>query len=234
VEKRESGAAMTVSSPHTATTLWRLEGEHAHLACDALQATIDVTAPHRGLAELSYRGVPIEGWLLGVEVESASSPSDAYIRGNDLVVVYREKPERPFSVQVYWSATAGPARDGMILDATVSIQTRQWEAYPRVMIASPIAQSEMIAIDAAAMVMRPAGVDWSYVEVTLPGDFALLSGGEGRRSQDAHWLFGEQFMERGVIRRLRLRGAIVPRANDLGSACRLRDALAVEQPPLTA
>jgi hypothetical protein len=41
-------------------------------------------------------------------------------------------------------------------------------------------------------------------------------------------------MERGVIRRLRVRAALVPRTGDLASLNLLRAALQAEQPPLTA
>ena len=41
-------------------------------------------------------------------------------------------------------------------------------------------------------------------------------------------------MERGVIRRLCLRGALIPRASDQAAVERLRAAFVAEQPPLTA
>jgi hypothetical protein len=55
---------------------------------------------------------------------------------------------------------------------------------------------------------------------------------DGARRTD--WRFTGEFMERGVIRRLRLRAALVPREGDVETLRRMQAALAVEQPPLTA
>lgn len=183
--------------------------------------------------QLRYRGAALEGHLLGVEIEA--EPADAYIRDNDLVVVYRETPDRPFSVQVYWSVSAAKPSGALMLDATVSIQTRQWEAYPRVTVTSMIERCATEVLDGGSIVVRPPGVDWSYGEATPPFDFVRRAAPDnaGDHPQIA-WTFGGEFMERGVIRRLRLRGAFVPRAGDGEHLQRLRAALLAEQPPLTA
>jgi hypothetical protein len=225
----------TTASTQQAAIFWRLDGSQAFLHCDALQASVDVTRARRGLAELRFRGAPIEGWLLGVDVEAPAPPSDAYVRGGDLVVAYPESADRPFSVQIYWSLGQGtPLTESLVLDGTVSIQTRQWEAYPRVTVTSQIAGAERISLDAAATVVRPAGVEWSYIEVVPAEDFAQVTPSDGGPASSSGWIYDGHFMERGVIRRLRIRGAIVPRANDLEAAVRLRTHLLAEQPPLTA
>lgn len=213
----------------TPSTCWRLEGLHARLDAGGLLGEVDVAAPARGLGKLTVRDVAVAGWLLGIGVEAESN--DAYVRGNDLVVTYRETAERPFSVQIYWRVGAVRHDEALVLDATVSIQTRQWEAYPRVTATSSLAHSECIAFDDSAILFRPADRPWSYAEFSRSGDFILQPAADRDGSA---WQFGEQFMERGVIRRLFLRGALVPRANDQAALERLRTALAAEQPPLTA
>jgi hypothetical protein len=225
---------MTASRQQAAIS-WRLDGSQAFLDCDAIQASVDVARPRRGLAELRFRGVPTEGWLLGVDVEAPAPPSDAYARGGDLVVAYQESADRPFSVQIYWSiGQRTPLPDALVLDGTVSIQTRQWEAYPRVTVTSHLAGAERVALDAAATVVRPAGVEWSYVEVVPTEDFVPMPPGNDGPAGSSGWIYDGHFMERGVIRRLRVRGAFVPRADDLEAAVRLRTHLLAEQPPLTA
>jgi hypothetical protein len=210
---------------------WELIRTRACFSCGELQGAVDVTAPARGLTDLLFHGAPIDGWLLGVEVNTA--PSEAYVRGRDLVVVYRETEARPFSVQVYWSVTDRQAASAYILDATVSIQTRQWEAYPQVSLQSSIAGAPLDCEGEGLRLLRPAGLPWTYAETAPPEDFSA-SGASGSPEGATQWTFGEQFMERGVIRRLRVRGAIVPRKVDARAAREIRSSFLAEQPPLTA
>lgn len=218
-----------------AGAVWRLEGSRAILESDAIQAAVDVARPHLGLTELRLRGVSIEGWILGVDVAAPAPPGDIYVRGGDLVVSYQESEDRPFSVQIYWSlGESAPVPEALVIDGTVSIQTRQWEAYPRVSVTSHLAGAERIAIDAAATVVRPAGVAWSYIEVVPAEDFVQVAPSVDGSAVSSGWIYDGHFMERGVIRRLRVRGALVPRGDDLETAVRLRTHLLAEQPPLTA
>jgi hypothetical protein len=220
---------MTATSSRTAT--WRFDGRVAHLHCGRLRGAIDVAAPRGGLAQLEFQGAALAGHLLGVDVEA--EPNDAYVRGNDLVVAYRETTEHPFSVRVYWSAEAAPDGEALILDAAVSIQTRQWEAYPEVSLESSIVGATPNWERDGVALVRPANVDWSYAETALPEDFAgsAIPAGPGSPTL---WRFANNFMERGVIRQLRVRGAFVPRESDAAAARDLQAALRADLPPLTA
>jgi hypothetical protein len=196
-----------------------------------LKGVVDVSAPRSGIGGLTYEGAALSGSLLTVDIDGDAS--DAYVRCEDLVVTYRETPERPFSVQVYWSSAAGKS-GVVILDATVSIQTRAWEAYPRVTVASTLTGAEVVSyVEDGVSLLRPSGAKWTYAEAALPEDFTLVSAADWA-SAGAAWSFADQFMERGVIRRRRVRGAFVPRDGDLDAARRLLAALGADQPPLTA
>jgi hypothetical protein len=73
----------------------------------------------------------------------------------------------------------------------------------------------------------------TYLEVTRRGDFEPSAAkGQGEFS-GAFWRFGPQFMEKGVIRRLQLRGAFLNVGDVKSSACRLAEELANEEPALT-
>lgn len=220
---------MTATSTPTAT--WTFDGRRAALTCGPLKGVVDVTAPRGGIGDLTFHGAAVNGTLLAIDVDGDAS--DAYVRCDDLVVTYRETPERPFSVQVYWSATAGEGGE-LVLSGAVSIQTRAWETYPRVTVASTLTDAEVVAsVEEGLVLLRPAGLDWTYAETTLPEDFALVVAANPMGGANA-WTFADQFMERGVIRRRRVRGAFVPRDGDLAAARRLLIALSAEQPPLTA
>jgi hypothetical protein len=113
----------------------------------------------------------------------------------------------------------------------VSVQTREWEAYPSLAVASAL-QGEARAAGDGRLVVRHA--KWCYVEATPPEDFALAAGHAANGVETLVWRWGDQFMERGVIRRLRVRGAFAPPASDAAIADRLQAELLAEQPPLTA
>jgi hypothetical protein len=220
-----------MSTLSTSTSTWTFDGRRAVLACGPLSAIVDVAAPRDGIGTLRLLGFALNGSLLAVDIDGDAS--DAYVRGHDLVVTYRETPERPFTVQVYWSATAVQGGE-LILDATVSIQTRAWEAYPRVTVASKLADSTIgTGAEESVALLRPPGVEWSYAETALPEDFALVAPAAPACAATL-WTFADQFMERGVIRRRRVRGAIVPRVEDLATARRIASSLRADEPPLTA
>ncbi|MCC6493531.1 MAG: hypothetical protein IT424_10975 [Pirellulales bacterium] len=224
---------------------WLLQGTHANVACGALLAELDLSRPHLGLHSLKTPGEPaLAGKLLSIwpraadlSAHDASSsriaPEEPYVRGSDLVVMYREPCGEPYWLQLYLRLLPSEGRQAAALEVILSIQTRLWEAYPSIAVASALRTSETIARN--DYVIYRAGHDWSYIEATLPGDFqaphhVLVS----NELSSAPWRFDECFMERGVIRRLRLRAAIVPRRDDEAQALQLVEALQGEQPPLTA
>lgn len=227
---------MTTAKQTSAAAYWTLDGSRSRLSVGALSGVIDVERPDLGLSELQLDGAMLPGYLLGVGVESASAkpraanaqwqPSDCYARGRDLVATYREPFGEPFNLQVYWRVVEA-CDDQPQLDAIVSIQTPQWEAYPGVTVSSSLKMEGAKTMhDARIMRVTP---ELSYVEATRPGDFALVDDGQG-----ACWRFGDQFMERGVIRRLQLRAAFCSSGDDATCARRLQESLLAEAPPLTA
>jgi hypothetical protein len=222
---------MTASVQGNANSPWTLLGTRATLAHCGLNALVDVAAPSRGLAQLKWQGDARDGHLLGVDAGIETSPDDAYVRGADLVVVYRETTERTYTVQVYWTVGGDASGGKLILDATVSIQTRQWEAYPRVSVTSDLVDADAQQVDETALIRRPHGADFSYVEVAPALDFHLAA---PNTSGATAWEFRDHFMERGVIRQLRVRGALVRREDDQSATSELQAALLTEAPPLTA
>lgn len=80
---------------------------------------------------------------------------------------------------------------------------------------------------------RPAGQSWSYVEMSHPDDCARIIARYHRRTVEwGFGLFGLD-IEKGVILRGRVRGAIVPRRDDLNRADRLFREFLTEPPHLS-
>jgi hypothetical protein len=230
-----------VQSDRSISDCWFLQGTKAKVVCGTIQAEIDVEWPTRGLNNLRLSNEALDGWLMAIDAANADvvgessdpwRPTDVYARGSDLVVTYRERLGQAFQLQVYWRVLARRGVESSALEAIVSIQTREWEAYPAITLNS--------ALDASRADLHHGGVrflsraDWGYVEASAEGDFepAIVALPSGLRQ--AAWRYGKRFMERGVIRRLRLRGAIVTAENTGDSIEQLKADLAAEPPPLTA
>jgi hypothetical protein len=220
---------------------WELDGERAVLHAGRLQGMIELPQPSQGLTALRVDGTAQVGWLMGVDVGSAETRgeskdqpweiADVYIRGRDLVATYREPLEQPFNLQLYWRII--DALDGAAaLDLICSIQTPLWEAHPGVTACSSMFETPA-AIVGDGLIAAGQG-KWSYVEATRRGDFAPAAAERQGEFAGAYWRFGPQFMEKGVIRRLQVRGAFVPRDTAVRDAGRLAQELAKEEPALTA
>lgn len=230
---------MTQQFNPSSTECWFLQGAKAQLVCGVLMAELDVERPALGLRNLHLPLEAIDGWLMGVAIHDAPQsgdrpwqPADIYTRGRDLVATYREPLGQPFHLQIYWRVCEPKRFESGGLEAIVSIQTREWEAYPSITLTS--------ALDVSHAQLYEGGVnflsrhDWSYVEVSPVGDFeAAVDTIESRLSQ-ARWTYDKRFMERGVIRRLRLRSAFVPIGNAEDAIERINAEFASEPPPLTA
>ena len=221
---------------------WQLDGTRAVLHTGGVRGMVDLARPMRGLAALIINDIAVEGGILGVGVEPDAGiaergdalwqPADAYVRGADLVVAYREPLEVSYNVEVYWRIAAATAAFPLAVDAIVSVQTPLWEAHPAVTVSSDLFGRPATAVGSGLAIAGDNG--WSYIEATRPGDFAVAAPNKTASSTPgACWRFGRHFMEKGVIRRLQLRGAIVPHGTEQASVEQLRLALMAEEPPLT-
>jgi hypothetical protein len=209
------------------------------LACGPLLAEVDVDRPMLGLQHLRLLGERINGCLMGVGLRDEATPNetpwqvfDVYTRGNDLVASYREPAGQPFHLQIYWRVLQSKKLMNGLLEAIVSIQTRLWEAYPRIVLHSMLSAAQARLDEGGVNFLSHH--DWSYVEASPPGDFQPALDEPTPGMSRACWRYGDRFMERGVIRRLRVRGAFTPIASAEDAIKQIRADLASEPPPLTA
>ncbi len=224
----------------------------AELQMPKLSASVDFADPSLGLQQLHYAGTRVAGHLLGVATRNSNPVSDVFIRGEDLVATNSETDEQPYSLEICWHATSH--KQIPILDLILSLETSLLESFPSVSTQSQLSADETWLVpgnetlatqvtggsaeipsqEPLCVVLRPAGADWSYAEMSHPADQGTIrinSLADGQIGIDRD--LAGAFLEKGVLRRLRLRGALVPRENDLQLAKKLSSELAVEAPPLT-
>jgi len=244
----------------SAAPTWRLTANIATLRTSSLCGQINLLNPLQGLHQLSYGAKGIEGSVLGVAtgeglVGEDASVGEIFVRGNDLVVAYRETNDRPFSLQVYWTVT--PQKNGVVLiDTLLSLETQLLESFPRVLVKSELACDEIWNVSGQTrsillsndsqhrghdcLVLRGIDETWSYAEMAHPedpDDWQLNHSAQGSSTQN-NWVvqreLGGAFQEKGVVHRMRLRGAFLPLQEDLQLAAKCLANLAAEAPPLTA
>lgn len=237
--------------------LWQLTESNARLATDSLEARVDLMNPAHGLYDLAWRNVAITGNLLGVTAaENQATPRplaiaglDCFVRGNDLVANYPECAAQQFTLHMYWRIVENAAAS-VVIDAIVSLQTSLWECFPKALLTTNLPGGEVLSVtndhspsvvingDVAStsphgVLVRCADMPWSYVEMTHPTDLGCWRAMTVDGTQLKRELGGD-FQEKGVIRRLRVRGAFIPRAGDEPTARQLVANFADSEPPLTA
>lgn len=252
---------MTTSSDNDP---WQLQSHSAVLRLRQFSATVDLLRPSRGLEKLSYANQSLAGFVLAVspageEAIASDEISDAFVRGNDLVVTYAETEQRPFTLQVYWRVR--PDDSGVVvLDAILSLQTRLLESFPQVQVATemPAVTASLLPTDSDAdqtqanlldldggelhelptdesngLLLRSNSGTWSFAEATHPQDRGVSQVDASQPAIRLTHQLGGRFMEKGVIRRLRVRSVFMPSEHDVEVASHYLNSLKTEQPPLT-
>jgi len=212
---------------------------------------------------LEFSGQSLPGNLLGLIQDEArarlpeSEIQDRFARGGDLVVSFGQTVDRPFDVQVYWRIDE-EFEHGLKLDAIISLQTSLLESFPHIATLTqlPVSEAWHLAMGTEpsrtvtaeqselpftvssdrpeSLLLRAPDRPWSYFEMTHPTDLGIC-----QLQIDEHNLatvrrvLGGDFQEKGVIRRLRVRGCLLPRENDLDIAQQLMTEFAGAEPPLT-
>ena len=237
--------------------LWQLTAANARLISGPLQAQVDLLNPALGLHELAWNDAPIGGNLFGVTVAEGSIAQmplstdgmDQFVRGNDLVANYPQGEAQRFTLHMYWRI-AQSAASLVVIDAIVSLQTSLLECFPKALLTTNLPNGKVLAVTGAGsptlavtdrlasdepsgVLVRSDGCPWSYLEMTHPADLGCWRVARAHAVQLERELGGE-FQEKGVIRRLRVRGAFMARENDELIATQILSYFAESAPPLTA
>lgn len=211
-------------------------------------------------AETALRNCGVLGVL--VDEDDVSKVADVYNRGTDLVVTYDESTDRAARVQLYWRSVAEPGEAIAAIDLQVSVQTNLLDSWPELVTSSTLPATEFLRlrddgrfraemsegddlypddVGPICYLVRLPGTALSYVEMVHPADAAAEppQGQCAATRETGHWslyvshrLFAES-LEKGVIRRARLRGLFFPRERDEVLALAAYQAFSSAEPPLT-
>jgi len=208
------------------------------------------------------RAVPIPH-LLEVQLAGpADSPPpviDHYVRGPDLVLTYAAAAAGDVQSQVYWRVLSSAQADACGLETIVSVQTDRLNSDPASGTSTHISAEEIwtlgsddvlercdlgeassrgraIAGNRGLFLFRLPACELSYLEMVHPSDLTearvVLVDAAAHVARSFLRLFAER-LEKGVIRRGRVRGLFLPRAGDTAIAPALYREFVESTPPLT-
>ena len=245
---------MSSSEGSDKSSCWLHDGLLARLELSSLRGGVDLSRPEDGIVGLSWLGSDLPGRLLGMAAGEETTVEQSFSRGSDLIVSYASKGPQPFQWQVYWRAAALDAAMAQV-DLIVSLQTPTLESFPSFSTATTLPAEETWSLPAsglslrrlddsesvselqsglAGIVYRSQRAAWSYVEMTEPADNARTTlNCSAEQEVTLRREFGGEFLEKGVIRRMRIRGVFLSREGDLEVAGKLFENFCKESPPLT-
>jgi hypothetical protein len=236
--------------------IWRLDKHVAQLEWANLTATVDSTAPRRGLWQLSVGGVALRGAELlalhigGPEVDPQIQLLDCFIRGSSLCTKYHAintaqcaNGSCSMSLQAVWRplvaahTTNGhtPAEPG--LELLVLANCESLECSATLEVRSRLAECETaMSVEPAgpgALLFRLPGGQWSYTQMIHPlDDQGVRVTAYGERGLEViHPLFAT-VLEKGVIWVARLRGLFLARQHDETIVAHRYAEFAAVPPPL--
>ena len=185
---------------------------------------------------------------------------ETYVRGDDLMATYAQLPERTVRPQVCLRHLAaeslgGEQRAGVEL--IIAVQTSLLDSDPTFLAFTELSAASVFVLQAdksdwqqvqpsrdgemsvareecaGAFVFRLDESQFSYIELIYPSDFqgAIVRATDSSISL-SYQLFPE-FLEKGVIRKGRIRGILCQQADDLACGVACYEQLATAPPPLT-
>ncbi|MBB75527.1 MAG: hypothetical protein CMJ75_13555 [Planctomycetaceae bacterium] len=219
--------------------MWQLDGTIATWQCEHLTAQLDLLAPQAGVQVQRWQRQPIDPepvLQLNLRNPSHAALLDAYIRVGDLIVQYPECPDTGYKLHLRWSAFSEPPVAGVEL--LVTIHTTRLSITSSLDIGSqfdrslcqgytatglPVAASTKqtkAGTPCGLVLCRPIDIAWTYAEMTAAHGATLRDVARpGNPPHDCHGLrVFNGTLEKGVTRRMCIRGMFLPRTDDTAQA----------------
>jgi hypothetical protein len=240
---------------------WNLVDTNARLA-DLLQARVDLLRPEKGLYGVAHGNLPLKGWrLLRIAPPPGTTTRgdgllDGYARGPDLVATYAQTAHRNVRSQYYWRSIGNGEYCG--IELILSVQTSLLDSQPAMHVESQLGRGEVVRLmdlgtrrfvsvpgganhsatvadGTGLLLMRPEEWDeLSYAEMVHPSDFVRADVSADNSGVKLRTELFPESLEKGVIRRARMRALIIARSADEAVAAGLWSDFTAAAPPLTA
>lgn len=220
---------------------WKCEGQRATANLGDWTARLELSRPAAGIHDLRFGEQALSAGIFQIEPTADAQPVeiiDSYTRGEDLVVTYAETEQRRVRQQVYWRAftEAAPAGPIVGIDLIISMQTSLLYSDPTLHVVSEYSSGNTVPLyeDTTLVLHRPDDVAGSIAQCVHPTDCerAEIASTESSGATASYRLF-DPGLEKGVIRRARLRAVFLPRADDERQALAAYESFAASAPPLT-
>lgn len=192
---------------------WQLQADQASLETEHWQVELDPRAPNAGLQ--IRVGTTQLGQFFRIEPKPSHSFSiqEAYVRQDDLIVRYEQSGDDLYTVQLNWRRLDWETPDALALELWISVQTSLLDTHPVIDVRSCTAGTRWHSLSlndlsissndttVIGLVKKSAVTVMVMVE---PSDAKLANRVLDLNEDFALRIFGD-FMEKGVIRRTRLR-----------------------------
>ena len=235
--------------------MWEIEGDLAKLRDDGVHLNIDLKRPGNGVQHAKFKSSSLtDSRLLSIEPdpptpESGESIIERYVRDDDLIVIYTQTPDR--SVRPHYQWRWLHSADWCGVELTLSMQTSLLDSNPRATAVCHVPGSEcfvyadeqwkaavpghdgVIPPGCGLFLFRPPVASFSYAEFVFPADFQGAAAHSLPGGVEIRYELFPEFLEKGVIRKARVRGLFFARENDQDLALDAHRELAAAAPPLT-
>ncbi len=200
--------------------------------------------------------------VLGLELPSAAGsppePVEWYARQCELVAWFSAREDWPVEVQAIWRAVPGSQQDAFAaaVELVIGVRTQHLEADPRLSVVGTLPARQVLGMEppsgpkalgpwgwghagptTGAYLFR-LGNGWSYVEMVHPTTRLASQWwpAEDGSTRLRHRLFGgpAEKLEKGVMLRAWIRGALLPEEDDADRAACIYEAFLSSEPPLGA
>ena len=220
-------------------TMWTIVDDSAVLKEPLLSARLPLGCLSDGLVDVTFQGRPL-GWKKWMGISGGHDTElfrqHDYVRGNDLNCCYAWKNDRGTTLESSWRVLQMES-SSVGIELLISVQDHPPGETPVISVGTTVTVQECLLLDAdsqrwsyfdrtaaptlletpGCILCRQEDCDFSYLEMLHPADFGageLLAGNE--QPGEVSWTFQLLLdqLEKGVIRRSRLQGWIIPRDGD--------------------
>jgi len=242
---------------------WELSGPGATLTCGPLEAYARCDAHGLDLlitkwAQRSMPGISVLCSAGPMESAGQLEISDRYTRGHDFVVSCLPAGQHRITPHIYWRAAFHRESSAARIELVLSAQTDLLDSGPAWRINSFVRDAALLhcdiqgeravddisavvkAFDAAVssehlFLFRAPSLGITYAQMVHPSDFAGANVAlDGRQPMVVSTTLFPERLEKGVIRRGRICGWVMPVENDIETAVMLARDFVNEPLPLTA